>query len=48
MDLVYIAVRDGVYGYFEPAVLYSGGFRVGGTRYEKRVLVPALAASQLR
>jgi len=46
--LVYIAVQDGVYGYFEPAVLFTGVFRVGGARYEKRVLVPALAPSQLR
>jgi hypothetical protein len=47
-DLVYIAVPDGVYGYFEPALLFTGAFTVGSTQYEKRVLVPAVAASRLR
>lgn len=47
--LVYQAVDggDGV-GYFEPALLFTGTFRVGSTTFEKRVLVPALEASQLR
>jgi hypothetical protein len=47
-ELVYIAVLAGAYGYFEPAVLFTGAFTVDGTQYEKRVLVPALAASHLR
>jgi hypothetical protein len=47
-DLVYIAVEAGAVGYFEPAVLFRGAFTSGGTQYEKRVLVPALDASQLR
>ncbi|MBO0702890.1 MAG: hypothetical protein J2P38_08155, partial [Candidatus Dormibacteraeota bacterium] len=47
-SLVYIAVADGGFGYFEPALLFSGLFSSGATLYEKRVLVPALAASQLK
>lgn len=47
-SLVYIAVADGSFGYFEPALLFTGLFTSDGTRYEKRVLVPALDATQLR
>jgi hypothetical protein len=47
-SLVYIAVAAGGFGYFEPAYLFSGTFTAGSARYEKRVLVPALDASQLR
>jgi hypothetical protein len=47
-SLVYIAVIAGGFGYFEPAYLFIGTFTTGATRYEKRVLVPALKASQLR
>jgi hypothetical protein len=47
-SLVYIAVTAGGFGYFEPAYLFAGTFTAGAARYEKRVLVPALEASQLR
>jgi hypothetical protein len=47
-SLVYIAVIAGGFGYFEPAYLFIGTFTAGATRYEKRVLVPALNASHLR
>jgi hypothetical protein len=47
-DLVYVAVEAGPYGYFEPAVLFSGAFTSGSVQYEKRVLVPALDAANLR
>jgi hypothetical protein len=47
-DLVYVAVQAGAFGYFEPAVLFTGAFTVGGTQYEKRVLVPALDVTLLR
>ena len=47
-DLVYVAMQAGGYGYFEPAILFTGAFTLGGTQYEKRVLVPALDASNLR
>ena len=47
-SLVYIAVAAGGFGYFEPAYLFSGTFIAGAARYEKRVLVPALEAAQLR
>jgi hypothetical protein len=47
-SLVYIAVAAAGFGYFEPAYLFSGTFTAGAARYEKRVLVPALEASQLR
>lgn len=42
--LVYIAVADDAYGYFEPAYLFTGTAASG----ERRVLVPALDASALR
>ena len=47
-DLVYVAMQAGAYGYFEPAILFTGAFTLGGTQYEKRVLVPALDTSNLR
>jgi hypothetical protein len=43
--LVYMAVNDGAQGYFVPAYLFTGKAPSG---QEKRVLVPALDASQLR
>jgi len=46
-QLVYVAVAAGSHGYFEPALLFTGQFTVGATRYEKRVLVPALDAASL-
>jgi len=47
-QLVYVVASDGAYGYFEPAVMFSGQFAQGGVRYEKRVIVPALDPSNLR
>lgn len=47
-SIVYVVVVEGSTGYLQPAYLFSGQFTAGGTLYEKRVLVPALAASQLR
>jgi hypothetical protein len=47
-SLVYMAITAGGFGYFEPAYLLIGTFTAGATRYEKRVLVPALDASQLK
>jgi len=41
--LVYTTVRSGGVGYLEPAYLFTGQFTRDGYRYEKRVLVPALA-----
>jgi len=46
-QLVYVAVAAGSHGYFEPALLFTGQFTVGATRYEKRVLGPALDAASL-
>jgi len=45
---VYVVASDGAYGYFEPAVLYTGHFTQGGVTYEKRILVPAVAPQDLR
>lgn len=47
-QLVYVVAGDGAYGYFEPAVMYSGHFTLNGVQYEKRVLVPAVAPQDLR
>jgi hypothetical protein len=44
VELVYVLVVDGGYGYYEPAYLFSGTFPLSGTMYTKRVLVPAIAA----
>lgn len=44
-QLVYSAVRSGSVSYLEPGYLFSGTFVRDGLQYEKRVLVPALAAS---
>lgn len=47
VHLVYMAVAAGPVGYFEPALLFTGEFAGGSSRFQKRVLVPALDASQL-
>jgi hypothetical protein len=44
-QLVYTAVRSGSQTYLEPGYLFTGTFVRDGLQYEKRVLVPALAAS---
>ncbi|HEX6347868.1 MAG TPA: hypothetical protein VF160_00565 [Candidatus Dormibacteraeota bacterium] len=41
-ELVYVVASDGTYGYFEPAILYSGRFTQGGVTYQKQVLLPAV------
>jgi hypothetical protein len=46
--LAYMAVGDGDHGYYLPVYLFSGTFSSGGVTMEKRVVVPALDASQLR
>lgn len=40
--LVYLAVPGRTQGYFEPALLLTGEFSAGQSRFEKRVLVPAI------
>jgi hypothetical protein len=45
--LVYAVVRNGGDAYLEPAYLFTGTFSMEGHPAEKRVLVPALAASAL-
>jgi hypothetical protein len=45
--LVYTAVRTGEVGYMEPAYLFTGVFEQNRTTFEKRVLIPAVAASGL-
>jgi hypothetical protein len=47
-QLVYVVAADGAFGYFEPAVLYTGHFTVDGVQHQKRVIVPAVASSSLR
>jgi hypothetical protein len=47
-QLVYVVAGDGAYGYFEPAVMYTGHFTQNGVQYEKRVILPAVAAQDLR
>ena len=42
--MVYLAVAP---GFYEPAMLFTGSFSVGNQVYEKRVLVPAVDASDL-
>lgn len=41
-ELTYVIASDGTYGYFEPAILYSGRFTQGGVTYQKQVLWPAV------
>jgi hypothetical protein len=43
VTLVYTTVSANGVGYMEPAYLFTGIFERGGHKYEKRVLVPALA-----
>ncbi len=45
-ELVYSLVVAGDHSFYEPAVLFSGSFKVSGTAYVKRVLVPAVDPSQ--
>ena len=47
-QLVYVVAGDGAYGFFEPAVMYTGHFTLNGVQYQKRVIVPAVAAYSLR
>jgi hypothetical protein len=46
--LAYMAAGDGDHGYYLPVYLFTGTFSSGGVTMEKRVVVPALDASQLR
>jgi hypothetical protein len=46
--LGYMAVGDGDHGYYLPVYLFTGTFSSGGVTMEKRVVIPALDASQLR
>jgi hypothetical protein len=45
-ELVYTLVAAGDHSFYEPSFLFSGTFTVNGTTYVKRVLVPAVDASQ--
>ena len=47
VELVYVLVPAGNYGYYEPAFVFSGVFDMNGTSYIKYVLVPAADSSQL-
>ena len=46
-ELVYALVNAGDHSFYEPCFLFSGTFTSNGTTYVKRVLVPAIAPSQL-
>jgi hypothetical protein len=46
--LAYMAVGEGDHGYYLPVYLFTGTFSSGGVTMEKRVVIPALDASQLR
>jgi hypothetical protein len=46
-ELVYTLVWGGDHGYYEPAFLFSGTFTLNGVVNVKRVLIPAVVASQL-
>jgi hypothetical protein len=41
---VYALAVAGDHSFYEPAFLFSGTFTNNGVTYEKRVLVPAVAA----
>jgi hypothetical protein len=45
-ELVYTLVAAGDHSFFEPAILFSGTFTVGGKTYDKRILVPAIDPAQ--
>lgn len=45
-ELVYVLVPAGDHSFYEPAYLFSGTFTYNGTRYVKRVLVPAVDPAQ--
>lgn len=45
-ELVYTLVVAGDHSFYEPSILFSGTFTVSGTKYVKRVLVPAVDPSQ--
>jgi hypothetical protein len=45
-ELVYSLVVAGDHSFYQPAILFSGSFKVNGTDYVKRVLVPAVDPSQ--
>jgi hypothetical protein len=44
VELVYALADAGDHSFYEPAFLFSGTFTNNGVTYEKRVLVPAVAA----
>jgi hypothetical protein len=44
VELVYALAVGGDHSFYEPAFLFSGTFTNNGVTYEKRVLVPAVAA----
>lgn len=44
VELVYALAIAGDHSFYEPAFLFSGTFTKNGVTYEKRVLVPAVAA----
>jgi hypothetical protein len=45
-ELVYSLVVAGDHSFYEPAILFTGSFKVNGTTYVKHVLVPAVDPSQ--
>ena len=45
-ELAYSLVVAGDHSFYEPAILFSGSFTVGGKTYVKHVLVPAVDPSQ--
>jgi hypothetical protein len=45
-ELVYSLVAAGDHSFYEPSILFTGSFKVNGTTYVKRVLVPAVDPSQ--
>lgn len=45
-ELVYTLVVAGDHSFYEPSILFTGSFKVNGTRYVKHVLVPAVDPSQ--
>jgi hypothetical protein len=48
VELVYVAVTAGAYGYLEPAYMFRGKLQSGGQTYERQVTLPALAQSAYR
>jgi len=46
VELVYVLVPAGDHSYYEPAYLFSGSVKTGGTTVPRNVLVPAVDPSQ--